>query len=166
MIALLTLPLAVMLLHPIHETVAEIEWNPKTARLEVALRMSVLDEQWIERKYESDKPAVWAVDYLRRHVRVGPDTRIAKPADQPTAKYHWVGREQRGSHVWWFFEIEPQDSTPPTVIEQRMLFDRDESYANRVVVLGQDVRQAVTLTLRKPLAKIDLDAGSKSVPDA
>jgi hypothetical protein len=156
MFTFLTLPLAAMLLHPVHESVAEVEWNPQTARLEVALRLSVLDEQWIERKYKSDQPAVWAIDYLRRHVRVGPDTRLTKPADQPAAKYHWVGREQRGSHVWWFFEIEPRGRTRPAVIEQRMLLDRDENYANRVVVLGQEKRQAVTLTVQTPLAKMNL----------
>ena len=36
-----------LLVHPVHETIAEIEWNDETKRLEVALRLDAIDDQWI-----------------------------------------------------------------------------------------------------------------------
>ncbi|MCG8649232.1 MAG: hypothetical protein MI861_05335, partial [Pirellulales bacterium] len=104
--------LTTILLHPVHETVAEVEWNQQSKRLEVALRLDVLDEQWLARKYGPRKDvASWALKYLRGRFRVG-DRQAAEvnpdqPADKPDpARYHWVGRDQQGSHVWWYFEIE------------------------------------------------------------
>ena len=41
------------LLHPVHETVAEVEWNADTNRIEVALRLDALDEQWLAKKIAS-----------------------------------------------------------------------------------------------------------------
>lgn len=42
--------LTAFLLHPVHETIAEVEWNAETKRLEVALRLDVVDAEWIRRR--------------------------------------------------------------------------------------------------------------------
>lgn len=145
--------LLAVLLHPVHETVAEIEWNSKTGRLEVALRLSVLDEQWIERQAGSKGSVqVWATKYLESRFRIDPNA--GKDEKKKSATYHWVGRQQQGSHVWWYFEIEPREQKRPSVISQKMLFDRNEGYVNGVVVLTKKTRRAVTLTASKPQAKL------------
>ena len=65
--------LCLMLVHPVHETVAEIEWNPKTHRMEVALRLDVLDAQWLAKKHakagtnsdqNSNAANIWRLKYL------------------------------------------------------------------------------------------------------
>ena len=147
--------LAVLLVHPIHETVSEVEWNAKTKRVEVALRISVLDEQWLERSLQSKADRkTWALGYLKAKYRFFPAPPVKRtrvtPNRSANERVHWVGRKEDGSHVWWFFEYEPHDQEMPKSIEQRMFFERDQGYINRVVVLGQTPRRALELTTKKP----------------
>ena len=53
--------IAAFILHPVHETIAEIEWNNETQRLEVAVRLDAIDDQWIRREFkklEGKRPAL------------------------------------------------------------------------------------------------------------
>ncbi len=144
-----------LLLHPVHETVSEIEWNPTTGRLEVALRMSILDEQWIEQQMKTTAAVkTWAPLYLASRFRIASHGRDDADPKKRAATYHWVGREEQGSHVWWYFEIQPAQKARPKVISQRMLLERNEGYVNRVVVLGDKTRRAVTLTVTNPQADL------------
>ncbi len=143
--------LTTLLLHPVHETLSEIEWNGETRRLEVALRIDPLDEQWLKKKLRGDdRYAQWVPKYLESKFRV---TDRAKNKEDAT--YHWIGRDDKGSHVWWYFEIQPADRQRPQWIEQRMLFERDEKYVNRVLILGQVPKRALTLTIQRPKAFLD-----------
>ena len=60
------------LLHPVHETVSELEWNAKTGRLEVALRLDALDEQWLREQTDgrASDVAGWVLPYLRQKFRI------------------------------------------------------------------------------------------------
>ncbi|MDG2221326.1 MAG: hypothetical protein P8L85_08105 [Rubripirellula sp.] len=132
------------LLHPSHETFSELEWNAETGRLEVAMRLDVLDEQWLKRQFQG-KPASkdWIVQYLQKKFRVTDTPRDGKP---DAASYHWIGREDDGSHVWWYFEIEPRDHKKPTWIDVRVLFEREKTYTHQVVHLGKTPRRSMMLT--------------------
>ena len=142
--------LLALLMHPIHETIAEVEWNAESKRLEVALRLSALDQQWIARTTAKDESiARWAVRYLQRHFLIAsPDPK------QQAATYYWIGCEEKGSHRWWYFEIEPASGERPINITQKMFFERNENYVNRVVVLSGRRRSALTCTKSKPTAKL------------
>ena len=161
--------LLVALLHPVHETVSEVEWNPTSRRLEVAMRLDVLDEQWLRRQSNArdSEYSRWATAYLRRHFRI---TLPAKKGEPDSARYHWIGRDEEGSHAWWYFEIEPRDGQKPTWIEVRTLLERDESYVNRILVLGRAPRRALTLTIQQPKASLEQaihetdSAGARSDP--
>ncbi len=41
-------------MHPVHETVTEVQWNFKTHRMEVAVRLAAEDERWIRAKMGPD----------------------------------------------------------------------------------------------------------------
>ena len=144
--------LALMLLHPVHETVAEVEWNQKSQCLEVALRMSVLDAQWIKREHAKPKQEVedWAVGYLRSTIRVDAKSTREQPAKSPKTKFKWIGAKQEGSHVWWFFEIHQANKQRPQTVENRFLMDRDSNYVNRFNVLGVKPARAITFSQSKP----------------
>ena len=165
--------LSVALLHPVHETVAEVEWNEESNRLEVALRLDALDEQWLRKRAGAGgNDSKWAIEYLQRHFRVTDaktidDARIAaaktevsttsgaaraKPGS--TAIYHWIGREEKGAYAWWYFEIEPVDHRRPQWIDVRLLWERNENYVNRILVLGHKARRAVALTIQRPRAPL------------
>jgi len=140
--------LLALLVHPVHETISEIQWNRESGRLEVAMRLDVLDQQWLSKRYSRSEPeSRWATRYLRGRFRVTP-----RPQNQQTdeTKYHWIGRQAEGRHVWWYFEIEPPDRQPPKWIEHRVLLDREHNYVNRVVILDGVKRRALTLTQQRP----------------
>ncbi len=149
--------LYLMLVHPVHETVAEIEWNPKTHRMEVALRLDILDEQWLAKQHskatkEPDATKNWRLNYLEQKFRVTEPTTAEHPL---TSSYHWIGREQKGPHAWWYFEIEPTNKTKPAWIQQRMLEEREPNYTHRVLILGDPGKRSLNLTPRKNKARFD-----------
>ena len=146
-------------MHPVHETVSEIEWNERTRRLEVAVRMSVLDEQWIEKNYATDdKLSVWAIAYLKSNFRIDPSERKERQdlkKKELAQTYNWIGRGEEGSHVWWYFEIEPKSGKRPKILEQRMMFERNDNFANRILVLDRVPRVAATLTIQQPILSLE-----------
>lgn len=170
-----TLLLIAMMLHPVHETVSEIEWNEETKRLEVALRLDGLDAQWIERQ-RSAKPGFTpesaAVAYLQQRYRIAESEKQRHADHNPTGAagakanesgqqdpsiYHWVGSRRNGAHVWWYFEIEPRDGRHPTWIDVSLLFDSDPGYTHRVLLVGESPKRSLTLTQKKsrsPLQKV------------
>ena len=141
------------LLHPVHETVAEIEWNTETGRLEVALRIDVLDQQWLQKKLgRQEKVSQWAIRYLRQNFRI---TDRPKNNEPDKTSYRWIGRKEEGSHVWWYFEIEPPDKKRPTWIDQRVMLEREENYTNRILILDQTPRRSLDLNAQRPKANLD-----------
>jgi len=145
MIALL---LIAALLHPVHETLSEVEWNGESNRLEVALRIDQLDEQWLKKRYgRRSGEQKWEIEYVSRHVRIAP---VPKKGTADTTKYHWIGRQVSGAHVWWYFEIETEEGKPPDWIEHRVLFDRQSNYTNRVLILNENPKRSLSLTARRP----------------
>ncbi|WP_372894742.1 DUF6702 family protein [Stieleria sp.] len=160
-----------LLMHPVHETVCEIEWNAESRRVEVALRIDVLDEQWMARSIQADADEDWQGEYLRSKLffdpQVGQGERAESEAAKPEAvklsgrPIRWVGRKLDGGHAWWFFEVVCQDGKPPTSFQTRLLFDRQRDYQHRIVVLGKPVaddgkRVSILLTEQKPSAALTL----------
>jgi len=143
--------LAMLMMHPVHETVAEVEWNPKTCRLEVAMRLDALDEQWLRRRARPDRQSEgqWELDYLKRRFRISVSP---GEGEADSASYRWLGREEERGHVWWYFEIEPDDKQVPKWVDDRVLFEKEENQANRVIVLGGVPKRTLVLTMQRPKA--------------
>lgn len=158
-----------VLVHPVHETVSEIEWNGDKSHLELAVRLHALDEQWIRRQYDRDASIeTIAIDYVRKNVRLnvaGSTSSAMRAADLPLDTYRWVGRQEEGAHVWWFLEIAPHDRQPPRTLRHSMLFERETSYVNRVVVLGRSPKRAATLTIARPVMRLDPEANLEAADD-
>lgn len=179
---MLTLLFTMLWMHPVHESVTEVQWNDQSKRVEVAIRIDKLDEQWIAEKYGAAENvaggaatggaadsahAKWAIEYLAARCRVsprpGPSQPAAKPVDASTAKpvqtsddtYHWVGRQDDGAHVWWYFEIQPVQSKRPEWIDQRILFDRELNYTHRILVLDHTPPLAANATSRRSRVWLD-----------
>lgn len=150
------------LVHPVHETVAEVEWNATDKHLEVGLRLDALDEQWLSKKLAGGKPIdQWALPYLQSRFRIQEQPK----ADQPdTSKYRWVGRQEDGAHVWWYFEVKPSDGQRPQWIDHRVFFERNENFTNRVLILS--TRRALVFTSKRPRAKFDDDAENQQSSSA
>jgi hypothetical protein len=163
-----TITTAVLLMHPVHQTVSEMEWNRQTGCVEVALRLDVLDEQWIRRQAKDRNRAGWQAGYLqsRWSFAAGEDS-VAEDrwAGKPI---RWVGRKQDGGYVWWFFEVVCEDGAPPTSVRTRLLFDREPGYDHRIILLNcvkssddeatRDDRCSVVLNEAQPQAELSFAA--------
>ena len=116
-----------VLVHPVHETVTEIEWNAVSGRLEVAIRLDADDERWIREKMNADVEAEvgdWALKYLRKRFRVADlsDSTLAGKATVDPTTYHWIGRDREGAYSWWYFEIDAGDQRRPQWCDHQMLW--------------------------------------------
>jgi hypothetical protein len=154
---------AVLLMHPVHATVCEMQWNPQTHRLEVALRLDLLDEQWIEKRHAGKQtPAdeTWRARYLKDHLWFDPDRQQTAPGGWSGRPLHWVGRKEEGAFAWWFFEVGGEDHDPPREVRTRVLFDRHQDYLHRVVVLSSrpgGKPKAFLLTDKKQSHRLEFD---------
>lgn len=134
-------------MHPVHETIAEVQWNKKSSHVEVAIRLDVLDEQWIVRQMakENLESDAGRLKYLSRRFRISP---LPKPGQDDQAVYRWVGRQAEGSHAWWFFEITPPEKKQPDWLEIKLLFDRHGNYQHRIVFIDEVPKRSVDLNRR------------------
>ncbi len=140
--------LAAAIMHPVHATLSEVEWNQTTNRLEVAIRLDSQDEQWLRRRYGKDREeSDWMIGYVRQRVRI---SEAPQADDRDESRYHWIGRQEDGAHVWWYIEIDSPGNDPPTWIEQRMLLEREDNYSHRVLILNTDPKRSLTLTQKQP----------------
>ena len=93
--------------HPEHFSVAEIEWNPDSARFEVAMRLRIADLEDALSAAENKRVGIESHPqiqqlvqaYLRKHFSVSfeGDTECV---------FHWVGMETELHDVWVYFEAE------------------------------------------------------------
>ncbi|MEM8670787.1 MAG: DUF6702 family protein [Planctomycetota bacterium] len=139
--------LTALLVHPSHESFSEVEWNAETGRLEVALRFDSLDEQWLRRQRKNQTlTSDWPLKYVQSNYRMAELPDKGKP---DSTQYRWVGREEDGPHVWWYFEIEPADGQPPQWLDVRVLFEREKNYTHQFVRLDLKPRYSKILTVLK-----------------
>ncbi|MEL7471741.1 MAG: DUF6702 family protein [Planctomycetota bacterium] len=121
-IAWISLLAVVAAAHPDHSSVAEAKLNPKTNRLEVAMRVWPED---LERVLSARTQTNVRLDMDAKRIdplidaylteafllapegaRPGPDWRPPPPGDPPIDRIRWVGKELRDHEVWLYFEAE------------------------------------------------------------
>ena len=99
------------LAHKSHTSVAEVEWNPKSQRFEVAMRLHIADlEDAIsfmknERfRLEGNPSAAKELSkYVSEHFTI--QTQAVE-----TSRLHWVGMELELHEAWIYFEVELQQT--------------------------------------------------------
>ncbi|MEM9368648.1 MAG: DUF6702 family protein [Planctomycetota bacterium] len=140
-----------LLLHPSLETVTELQWNADSGRVECALRLSLIDEQdvlrdsrqrWNMSNQENARKR-WDPILIKRVLATSIRFNEADPdrsrvtavptsgkerSDQESTsrRFHFIGRQADGGHVWWFFEYEPPASDngaaePPSSVRIEVL---------------------------------------------
>ena len=93
--------------HPSHSSMTEVEWNGKSNRFEVAMRLYIADLEdaisvRLNRRFhlESDKDAVKQVQqYLAENFSLTSGT-------NHNCRLHWVGMELELHDAWFYFEAE------------------------------------------------------------
>lgn len=109
------------LAHPYSTSRAEVDWNAKTSRFEVAL--AVLPEELVQ-MVEADRPAGSTAERFRLSAAPECDAEIAGyfrkhfvmvSAEGETAKLEWVGKEVAFEATWLYFELD--FAKPPEKLE-------------------------------------------------
>ena len=134
----LVLLLSSVMLHPVHETVAEVQWDQTENSLQVALRLDAQDEQWLRKRYGKANADSWQVNLLRQQYAFS----VKRPKEQQLGEkqgtglpIEWVGRQPEGAHVWWFFEVPCPDGQRPQWLYSQLLFDQSTTFLHRIIVL-------------------------------
>lgn len=107
------------LAHKSHTSVAEVEWNPKSQRFEVAMRLHIADledaisfEKNDRFRLEGNKSAAKELSkYVSEHFTIR--TKAAE-----TSRLHWVGMELELHEAWLYFEVELQQ--PQTAVPRKI----------------------------------------------
>ena len=152
-------------LHPFHVTFATAEWNAKTKRLEVALRIDPNDlEQAIERREKKeialeDNQAEQAVEsYLRA-------TFLVKSPQGKPVELGWVGYEVEVKRAWLYFEIPLEDGPEGIEIKNTMLFGQVSKQVNIVSLRAGKQGATLKLTSDKPSQRVRLKAVKEKESD-
>ncbi len=144
--------------HEYHASLAEVELNPESGRLEVALRVipedleaALASEQGRTVRLETtvDVDAL-IVTYLESRFRV------VGPSRKPQS-ITWVGKEVSHQAAWLYFEIPyfeiPVDSADPVdpadswTLENRILFDLEPGQINTVLFRSGQTRSTWSFTV-------------------
>ncbi len=121
--------------HPFNETHAEVEYNPESGCLEVALRLDLLALEEALRLFTGHSVDVDKADnvgaiiqrYVKESFRVSERGRVAP--------LHWIGHETEANEGWLYFEIELARGPSGTVWENHVLFELDEEQRNTISYL-------------------------------
>jgi len=175
--AALVMILMALLLHPVHESLAEGQWNADRTALQVSLRLAPrdLDEVLSKRqkraiRLEKESPAdteKLLVDYLVDRFFLDSST-AAENLEDPAAsdarrkRFRWVGVEREVRFVWVYFEIQPPISAGPQGeteeegrtarwwLHNRVMFEIDARQINTFQLLRSNPPVSVRTTRERP----------------
>jgi len=148
-----------VLAHPRHVSIAEAEWNAKTQRLEIALKVNPLDlEQALRRAsnrpIDLDKSAgidQLMQDYLARSF-------VVQEADGTRAKLIWVGHEADLKEAWLYFEVPLKNGPDNVRFGDGVFFELLPDQANTINFRVGSLRKSLTFTVDRLDAVFRLSA--------
>lgn len=155
-----------LLLHPFHFTNAEVEWNPKTARVEVALRVNGSDlEQEIHRdtgrkiavrKQMDASDQQWLARYIGQRLYVATSAEV-QPDDAATSRLKWIGVEDDSGWTWLYFELIPPVKPQQLWLTNRLFLEMHPTHVNYVSFLSAGKRQTLRCSRENPSVRCPLE---------
>jgi len=103
--------------HPFHASTTELEWNGKSQRFEVAMKLRIVDledaisaQQGLRFRIEHSPDVKQRLqEYLQKHFAITMEGR-------PATRLHWVGHELELHDVWIYFEAEAVEDVKVAVV--------------------------------------------------
>lgn len=95
--------------HPRHSSIAEVEWNAKTGKFEVSLRMNSFELEAELSELNSLPFSLERTEQAEAIVRkyIAQRFRIATDSHSK-CQFHWVGMELERLDLWAYFELQPR----------------------------------------------------------
>ena len=156
------LSLAIIAGHPFHVSVAELEYNPKSKCLEVALKVWPEDlEKALNRnsKEPIDLDKTPRIDdlilaYLKKHIRVSAD-------GKNNCKLNWIGKELEVKQAWLYFEVKTDVRPDNFTFSNTIFFELQDDQINIFNLKFKDRRASFSFAREKSQHKL---SGKDFVP--
>ncbi len=143
---------ACVLAHPFHTTTAEMEWNRDSGRWEVSLKMQGFDAQ---RAFQSQNQASPSLDRANKETIKQVFSKYLSTrfklenARKESSEFHWIGMEEQGASLWFYFELTPPQDTTDLKLFQTVLHEFETDQVNTVTVRS-DRPRSINLTRKSP----------------
>ena len=144
--------------HPFHVSIGEAEWNPKTRRLEVALRVHPADLDRALRKADRDRQQPPTLEGDQRISRYLQSVFVVRYRDGAALKFTWIGKELSVKSAWLYFEIELPNGLDGALISNRLFFEIEKKQTNTVNFTVGERRESLSFSAERPVHKL----GSRS----
>lgn len=166
--------------HPFHVSTAEVEFNDKTQRLEVALKCQTTDLERALRLMAGkkidieDDPQIdiLVTSYLTENFYLAQATAEPEKAKKisdatpssklmpevpnaPKEPVKLIGKEFETKWIWIYFELQPPAGEQPLVLVNRVLFEVNTGQINTCLIRHAGQRNALKSTANKPLQDFD-----------
>ena len=142
--------------HPFHVSVAEMEFDAETKKLEVALRVWPIDlEKVLRLKHQQavDLDKTENVDELIVAYLLA--SFLVQKGDGDPIQIEWVGKEIDAKHAWLYFEI-PVDDPADLLITNRVCFEAVPDQENTILFRHDSRQLSLRFTHDRAKAKLDL----------
>ncbi len=95
--------------HPRHSSIAEVEWNAKSGKFEVSLRMNSFELEAELSGLNSVPFSIERTEQAEAIVRKYVEQRFRIATDSHSkCQFHWVGMELERLDLWAYFELQPR----------------------------------------------------------
>lgn len=162
--------------HPFHISIAELEFNSKTGRIEVSLKMHASDleralQTQLRRRVNVEKEKLDAEisKYLSEHFRI--IKVLEKDASEDAeikslSSIKMAGTEMETSWIWLFFEMEVDKEARQSKmqLENTVLLDLIDKQINMVSVRYSKKRKSLKMTAKSPRADFSGEWLGKNAP--
>ncbi|MEP6736133.1 MAG: DUF6702 family protein [Chryseolinea sp.] len=151
----------IMLLHPMHVSVTEIEMDEKDKRLEIMMRVFIDDLETTLKKdlkqpeFDIMNPKGQTVDqimetYLKSHFRISLDSK------QQVSKY--LGHEQENEAFIFYLEVDKVKKWKTIQVQNDIITEVYDDQSNLVHVTWHETVRSVRLTRVHPVDILSFDA--------
>jgi hypothetical protein len=132
--------------HPFHVSVAEIEYNSVSKKLECALRIWPEDLEKALNKSSTEKIDLDATKDIDKRIFKYMQSKIKIADDGKVAKLIWVGKEMDIKQGWLYFEVET--GVPPVgfSFSNQMFFELQDDQVNMFNFRFEDRRASISFT--------------------
>lgn len=133
--------------HPGHATLAEMEFNATTGRIEVALRVNPAPLEPLLLDAEGKKVALEDVERADPLIRKWLAGRfVLSGADGKALATTWIGRELVDGDLWLYFEVPSQTGFVGLALANTLFMDGDDTQVNTIRMKDARWRRTLTFT--------------------
>ncbi len=137
--------------HPFHVSIAEMEWNERSSRLEVAVKVLPEDlERALRRKTRRHVVLERTADIDRLIHRYLSEAFVVTNHTGKPARLHWVGKEISPKEAWLYFEVAMPAGLDRARITNRLLFGMQKDQVNTLILRTDGKRTSLSFSRQQP----------------